>query len=1321
VIIMASIRLGVAWRVFGGLAGIAALTVVASVVGVYSFVNLRDGFDRFVLLDLPAATVASTLGRRSEQIVAGAPSLVLAGGQSERELVMRRINRQLAGMVELTDRLEAIGIAPKALETLDHNKGALEANIQTLNELVERRITATGQREAQLTRALGVHARIVRLRDAVGRQAAALPAGDLERWLVPAERAVTLILAGLAESRGLAETERLPVERLQVDIEAVMAKEEKAFAALAGDVAQELAPVREELRFLAASESNVFDVHATEIRLQRSIEATFVKNAFFADRFVATTGELVSSAEREVGEHSRAMNDTLSARTKLLVAIALLCVVGAGGIADHVNRRVVRRVTRLQGAMEAYVAGREVTIPGAGNDEIADMARALEHLVATIREREAAQAEAEVRLRDAIENIPEGFVLYDADDRLVLCNRKHKELFGYSDEEAAPGVFQKELMRLDLERGTIVLKDQSKEDFYREATGHLSKGEGRFRDLELSDGRWLQVTDRRTAAGGRVGIRADITERKRAEDALRKSEERYALAMEAINEGIYDWDIEADRIEYSPKLQAMMEMPASTVSSAEDWQKRIHPHDLESFKRAIVDHLKGERDRFQCEYRVASTDQGWRWVRHHGLALRDEAGRAYRMTGSAGDVTEEKALAEALKAAEARLEDALEASAEGFALYDNDERLVQCNSTFREMYPHLGEVLVPGTRREDLLRASAESGRMPGAVGHEREWVRERLRAAGEKEGAVEEELGDGRWILIDARRTPGGGTVSVSTDITALKRRQQELTEADRVKDEALAELNAVLDSIEYGVLFLDSDLRIRIANRAYREMWAMPEEFFANNPTLQEDMEFTRDQGFYALRDQDWETYLERRLEPIRKGDIPPSEQQLADGRVVIYQCMALPGGVRMLTYFDITERKRAEEALRESEKRLRQILGNSPAAVGIVAPDGRYLFVNSRLAEMYGVHHGAMDSVRPEAILSDHAVRRGLNERLQRGETILDEELRLTRPDGSEFWSLTSMSVIDYKNKRATLFWGYDITERKQAEKELLEAKQRAEDANRLVTEKNKMLESLSAQLSKYLSPQLYASIFSGQQSVEIASKRKKLTIFFSDIAGFTEITDVLESEELTSLLNQYLTEMSAIGIEYGATIDKFVGDAIMMFFGDPETEGVRQDAVACVKMAIAMQRRMGELQVEWRDRGMEHPFQLRIGINTGYCTVGNFGSEDRMDYTIIGNEVNLTERLQSHADLGGILMANETHSLVKDMVLAEEGDTLTVKGFAKPIPTYRIVDLYDDLADQGRVLRRDQDGLSVIVDRAKLTKKGKTKAIEALEQIVQELKD
>lgn len=285
------------------------------------------------------------------------------------------------------------------------------------------------------------------------------------------------------------------------------------------------------------------------------------------------------------------------------------------------------------------------------------------------------------------------------------------------------------------------------------------------------------------------------------------------------------------------------------------------------------------------------------------------------------------------------------------------------------------------------------------------------------------------------------------------------------------------------------------------------------------------------------------------------------------------------------------------------------------------------------------------------------------------------------------------------------------------ELQTMRQAREAAEAEVSRKNKELEALSRKLAKYLSPQIYNSIFTGAQSVEIASNRKKLTVFFSDIADFTGTTEKLESEELTQLLNRYLTEMARIALEFGATIDKYIGDAVLAFFGDPESKGVKQDARACVRMAIAMQRRMRELQAEWQELGAEKPFQMRIGINTGFCTVGNFGSEDRMDYTIIGSMVNLASRLQSQVDPGGILIGYETFALVKDDVATEEQSAVTVKGLAEPIRCYKVLGIYDELVRQGSVIREEEDGLRLLLD---LKKQDRAHAIEVLESVLTRLK-
>ena len=151
---------------------------------------------------------------------------------------------------------------------------------------------------------------------------------------------------------------------------------------------------------------------------------------------------------------------------------------------------------------------------------------------------------------------------------------------------------------------------------------------------------------------------------------------------------------------------------------------------------------------------------------------------------------------------------------------------------------------------------------------------------------------------------------------------------------------------------------------------------------------------------------------------------------------------------------------------------------------------------------------------------------------------------------------------------------------------------------------------------------------------------------------------------------------------------------------------------------MLKRLRELRAEWQELGAEKPFHLRIGINTGYVTVGNFGSQDRMDYTIIGSSVNLTARLQSHAEIDGILLGHETYSLVKDEVAVEEQTPIKVKGFAEPIRCYRVLGLYDDLAEEGAVIRVEADGFKVLLD---LNKRERAEAIAALEAIVARLRD
>ena len=277
-------------------------------------------------------------------------------------------------------------------------------------------------------------------------------------------------------------------------------------------------------------------------------------------------------------------------------------------------------------------------------------------------------------------------------------------------------------------------------------------------------------------------------------------------------------------------------------------------------------------------------------------------------------------------------------------------------------------------------------------------------------------------------------------------------------------------------------------------------------------------------------------------------------------------------------------------------------------------------------------------------------------------------------------------------------------------LLQRRQSAliQGMNRELGEANDFLAAISMKIAKYLSPQIYKSIFSGQRDVSIATERKKLTIFFSDIKDFTAISERLQPEDLTSLLNEYFTEMSTIAMKHGGTLDKFIGDAILVFFGDPDTKGVQEDARACLRMAVEMQRRMEQLDKQWRQRGIEHPFRARIGINTGYCNVGNFGSDDRMDYTIIGAEANLAARLQSIAEPGGICLSYETYALVRDLVRARPLEPIQMKGISREVVPYTVEGLLGELAQRAHVITENATGLDLFVDLDALDDEGAERA-------------
>ena len=220
--------------------------------------------------------------------------------------------------------------------------------------------------------------------------------------------------------------------------------------------------------------------------------------------------------------------------------------------------------------------------------------------------------------------------------------------------------------------------------------------------------------------------------------------------------------------------------------------------------------------------------------------------------------------------------------------------------------------------------------------------------------------------------------------------------------------------------------------------------------------------------------------------------------------------------------------------------------------------------------------------------------------------------------------------------------------------------------------------TGELKRFLPHQVAEGLLAGRLTPDGGFERRKLTFLFADMVGFTDLSDRLEPEELSDVLNEYLREMAAVAVEHGGTLDNFIGDGIMVLFGAPTRVDESAQAWAAVRAAFEMKARVEALSAATRARGIPADLRIRVGVNTGHCTVGVFGSDDLRAYKAVGFAVNVAARLQSEADPGSVIVGFRTYALVRDRVRAEQRAPMTLKGAARPVEAWTIVALEDGSA-------------------------------------------
>jgi adenylate cyclase len=927
---------------------------------------------------------------------------------------------------------------------------------------------------------------------------------------------------------------------------------------------------------------------------------------------------------------------------------------------------------------------------------------------------EEAAAEARERIEHLLARSPAVIYSFKAsgDYAPTFISPNVKELLGYDREEylESPDFWRSRVHPSDLSR---IEKDYAQlfED------GHLAI-EYRFRK---KDGSYCWISDElqllRDAAGDPtevVGAWNDITARKQIGEALVAAQDRIGRLLSSAPAVIYSYKASGD---FAPTFVSenirdwLGYEPKEYLEDPDFWRRCVHPDELAAVEAEAVRLFREGRN--TVEYRFLKRDGTWCWVNDEQRLIRDEDGQPLEVVGSWSDITERKRAEEEVAAARERIEHLLASSP---AVIYSFKASGDYAPTF--ISQNIKDLL--GYEREEYLRSAdfwevrvhpSDSPRILKA--YSRLFEEERLSS----EYRFRKKDGSYCWVSDDLQviRNERGEPIEVVgawSDITARK----QLGEALVAAQDRLVHLLSCAPAVIYSFK-ASGDFAPTFVSENIRDWLGYEPEEYLESPdfwwrSVHPDDRSPVEAQSARLFEKGRNTVEYRFLKKDGTYCWVIDEQHLIRDRDG--QPVEVVG-----SWSDVSAPKEAEIALRRTEQRLTDAIESISEGFSLYDAEDRLVACNRAYGELLYPGMGTPATGTSFETLIRNAAEQGLIEEANgRVDEWVSERLAKHRQSLEPHVQRRADGIWVHINERKTTEGGTvavytNITEIKRAEEEIRQAHRKTEEAHALVNEKNKALEALSTKLSKYLSPQVYSSIFSGSQRVEIASTRKKLTVFFSDIKDFTATTDDLESEELTSLLNRYLTEMSKIALEHGATIDKYVGDAILAFFGDPETKGTKQDALACVNMAIAMQRRMRELQFEWHDAGLEKPFQLRIGINTGYCTVGNFGSEDRMDYTIIGSEVNLASRLESHAEPGDILISHETYSLVKDTIMAEERDPIQAKGFSKPVRNYKVLDQGDQALDRTGILREERDGLRIVLDLQKLDK---AIAAQALEKIL-----
>jgi PAS domain S-box-containing protein len=540
-----------------------------------------------------------------------------------------------------------------------------------------------------------------------------------------------------------------------------------------------------------------------------------------------------------------------------------------------------------------------------------------------------------------------------------------------------------------------------------------------------------------------------------------------------------------------------------------------------------------------------------------------------------------------------------------------------------------------------------------------------------------------------------------------------------DQGPSEIETQLHVALDNMPGALVYTDDDLNIVFCNERFREMYGAPRELLQPGRPYPDFLHYLAENGYYG--DGDADALVAQRVGSLRNPSGRSFEDHTPDGRWYRIRRRQSAAGGTITVMTDVTEEKQAERKLADKEAQLHVALDNMPGALVYTDDNLSIVTCNDRFKEMYRAPRELLETGRFYPDFLRYLAENGYYGEGEVDALVAKRVESLRNPTGKSFEDHTPDGRwFRIRRRRAaaggTVTVMTDITEQKQAERELLEAKQRTEEANKLITEKNRMLEALFSEiqdknrqveeqaaqlaewnakletrvaeqvsqlgrfskLTRFLSPKISDLILSGDADESLKTRRSEITVVYVDLRGFTGFTESAEPEEVMSVLRQYHAELGRIIIAHDGTIEHFAGDGMMILFNAPVP--VENHELQAVRMALAMREALTALSAGWRKRG--HELGFGAGIAGGYATIGTIGFEQRLDYGAVGPACNLAARLCGEAKDTQILVAQRVFAKVETSIEATPVGDLTLKGFHRPVPAYNILGMHPEGLEQSK---------------------------------------